>query len=546
MKNSIKKLTVLLIVALPMFSCEDFLEENTRGRISQDDFIFETEDDLRLGVVGLYDVLNDQSLYGFNLGIIGELGTDTYTTGSNNADFEPLDNYTLSDTYNSSANVWAASYKGIARVNYYLDAARRAGIVGTDTIIDQSIKDAYLGEAYCLRALLYFNLVRFFGDIPLATTPSESLSQEFYAAPQEDVYDQIIEDLKFAKNILPIEQNLTGRATKGAAHGLLIKVYLTMAGAPLNKGLSHFKLALAEAEEFVSLSDGGTYPYALLNSYPKVFSEINENNSEIVFDAQSIAGILEGSRWGKWGGYGATPDTRKIIDNAGFGTPRVMKSFYETYSDEDVIRKRWNATDSTYTDNGTFRRQNTVHLYSIAKFRPDPKSFSINGFYSDTETPLNIPILRFDDVLLMAAEAENEVNGPTSKALNYLNRIRSRVGLTGYTGTNFLLLYPSWQFEDAGLDLSDPRDRFREAIFWERGWELCYEGHRRNDLVRWNRLIPTVRNVVRPDHEAINNTLNTNLKVVSNINIKDHHVLFPIPLEELGVSNNKFKQNDNY
>ena len=542
MKNIIRTIAILFVVGFSIVSCESFLEENPQGRISQDTF-FKSENDLKLGVIGLYDILNNASMYGFNIGIVGELGTDTYTTSSNNTLFEPLDNYTLTDTYSGTEEIWEASYRGIARINFYING------VETSELVTEDVENTYLAEAYTLRALLYFNLVRFFGDVPLTIKPAEGLSEVFIRNPKEDVYGQIVKDLIFAKEHLPVQLDLIGRATKGAAHGLLTKVYLTMAGAPLNKGSEYYQLALSEADEFIALSEAGDYPYQLLSSYKKVFAEDNENNAEIIFDAQAVSGPLEGNRWGKWGGYQGNATQRESIDDAAFGNPKVMVSFYKSYANEDETRLRWNVTDSMYRGNGTFGTfgRNNVHLYTAAKFRPDPNSFTINGgTYTANETPRNIPILRYDDILLMAAEAENEVNGPTAKALGYLNQVRNRVKITEYDGTNFVALYPSWQAADAGINLNDPKDRFREVLFWERGWELCYEGHRRNDLVRWNRLVPTVRNVIQPDHEATNNGLNANLKVVSHLNIQDFHVLLPIPAEEIGVFNNDFEQNPGY
>ncbi len=535
-----KKISNFLIITgvfLLLVSCEKFLEENPKGTLSQESF-FKSKKDLELGAIGLYDILNNQAMYGFNLGILGELGTDTYTTNSASNDFEPLDNYTLSSNHQLIEQTWTASYKGLARINFYIDGVKKSGLVAKE------IEDVYLAEAYALRALLYFNLVRLWGAVPLETEPANDLSKIYTRAPIEDVYNQIVKDLVFAKEKLPIKQKQIGRTTAGFAHGLLIKVYLTMAGAPLNKGMSHYQLALKEANDFVSFSDTEKYPYKLLSQYKNVFREINENNTEIIFDAQSIAGDQEGSRWGKWGGYSGPTNA---IDDAGFGTPRVMPSFYTTYTTEDNTRKRWNATDSSYRDNGTFITAGAnIQNYTIAKFRVEPNSFDINGVYVGFSTPLNIPILRYDDVLLMAAEAENEVNGPTPKAYDYLNRVRSRVKITPFNGNNFVALYPNWQATGAGLNLSSRKDAFKEAIFWERGWELCYEGHRRNDLVRWGRLVSTVKNVVRPDYVARNNTFNANLKVVSPVNIKDFHVLYPLPDKELKIANNRFTQNPNY
>ncbi|WP_298238537.1 RagB/SusD family nutrient uptake outer membrane protein [uncultured Algibacter sp.] len=527
------KIYVVLFAFSIIVSCDDFLEEDPKSEISE----FKTEKELELGAIGLYEVLNDNFMYGFNLGILGELGTDTFTTESANLDFEALDRYEISDTYGELLETWRSSYRGIARANFYIDQLEGVNF-------SETVKNAFVAEARGLRALYYFHLVRMFGEIPLETEPAKNLSKIYTRAPVEDIYTQIVADLQFAKSNLPITAESAGRITSGAAHGLLVKVYLTMAGQPLNKGVEYYNLALQEANEFIALADGGTYPYGLLDQYEEVFRETKENNKEIIFDAQTIAGELEGNRWGKWGGYaGNNAGVVNAIDNAGFKQPKVMPSFYESYANEDIIRQRRNATDSSYKTNGTFKTSKKVETFTIAKFRLEPDSFDINGEFVGFQAPLNIPILRFDDVLLMAAEAENEVNGPANAYAN-LNRVRSRVNLTAFDGSNFSSLYPDWQAEDAGINLTDPQDAFREAIFWERAWELCYEGHRRFDLVRWGRLVSTVKNVVRPDFVTKNNGFSDNLKVVSPENIQDFHVLFPIPAIEMNISNNNFGQNN--
>lgn len=533
------KIGVVLTVILSILSCQDFLEEDPQGLLTQDGF-FKSEKNLELGVIGLYDNLNDNNMYGFNIGVVGELGTDTYTTSNRSGnDIENIDDYIITASNNFFNEIWIWSYRLIARCNFYIE-----GVQGS-VVADEPLKAQYMAEARALRALCYFNLVQFFGDVPLSTVPASDLQATFTRDPKEDVYNQIISDLVYAKENLPVRGNYIGRLDKGVAHGLLIKVYLTMAGKPLNLGTEMYQKGLEEAEEFIALADEGTYRYRLLSPYKEVFFENNERNDEIIFDAQALPGNEEGSRWGKWGGYSGN---QNVFDAAGFGAPRQIPSFYATYSSEDNDRRLRNATDSVIKNNGGFRTlgANKVYKYTIAKFRPDLNSFSLNGQYAGFETPRDIPVLRYDDVLLMAAELENEVNGPTARAYEWLNRIRTRAKTTPYDGSNFQSLYPTYQAAPAGIDISNPQDAFREAIFWERAWELAYEGHRRNDLNRWGRLISTVQNIVPPAFEAINNSLNDKFKIISPINIQSYHTLLPIPLEQINITKNDFQQNPGY
>ncbi|WNJ20642.1 RagB/SusD family nutrient uptake outer membrane protein [Pontibacter sp. G13] len=518
-------------------ACNGFLDEAPLGQMSSETF-FETEEDLRFGSTGLYDILNSNNLYGHTISLVGDLGADIWTHNGGFVPFEELDRYSFTSNMNIGNIWWVSNYRGIARCNFYIKGVQNSEFAGT------AVAERYLGEAYFIRALLYFNLVRTYGDVPLDTVGAEDLSQIYTRDATEDVYTAILNDLQRAKEILPVIQAQKGRATRGAAHGLLVKTYLTMAGQPLNKGMSHYQLALQEAISFEDSVVAGAYPYELLDDYPSIFSEINENNAEIVFDVQAIAGPQEGTRWGKWGGWDGPQND---IDFASNGAPKAVPSFYDSYSVEDIIRQNWNILDSFVNANGALKFRTNPTQYSIAKFRPEFNSFEINGEYVSFQSPHNTPILRYDDVLLMLAEAENEVNGPTELAYEMLNRVRERVKITPLTASNFSELYPEYQAEDAGIDLNVEQDRFREAIFWERAWELCYEGHRRFDLIRWGRLVPTVQNLMPTQaYVDLNNAQPVNRQLFSPVNIREHHALFPIPQQEMDVAQNDFVQNEGY
>lgn len=590
----IQKIMVVacLVMVAILASCDDQLELDPVGSLTE----LNEPEEYRLGLIGAYDVLNDNNMYGFNMGILAGLGTDTYTTYSNNQGFELIDRYQILSNNPIVSATYNNTYRGIARANFVASEILKApeyippsddlfelsdttvfingdsilvgeddrltvAVIGTDTLTSllasafeiQTVNE-YLGEAYALRALFHFNLVRLFNNVPLVIEPITDYNTIFTRDPLEDIYAQIVSDLKFAKEVLPPIPAQDGRMSQGAAQGLLAKVYLTMAGYPLQADRVYYDSAYMEAKEFIDLSSGGVYPFGLSPSYAAIFSELNENNEEIIFDAQAVAGSEDGMRWGRWGGFGAGSRNVQQFEDAGQNPPRVLIGFYKSYAEEDLIRRIRNATDTFYNNAGlNVRGETAFQTYTIAKFRVEPNTFSINGQYTPEQSPVNFPILRYADMLLIAAEAANEMNGaPTPEAYNYLNQVRERVKLTPYDGSNFLAIYPNWQATPGTNNTATAYGAFKEAIFWERAWELCYEAHRKFDLVRWNRFRATVANLFgypdggEADQEASENRNNISDVIFSHQNVRDFHQYYPIPLQEMNIQNNNFQQNPGY
>jgi hypothetical protein len=154
--------------------------------------------------------------------------------------------------------------------------------------------------------------------------------------------------------------------------------------------------------------------------------------------------------------------------------------------------------------------------YFVNKFRlPFPENTSEGYPYLEWQSPLNYPVLKFSDVLLLYAEAECRANnGPTNDAYDAINRIRNRAGLNDLT---------------PGLDY----DTFMASLLQERSWELCFEGKRWEDLVRFGKLVETVKGL-------------TSTNPLGAVNIRDHHIFMPIPQIEITLSKNVLEQNDGY
>ncbi|MBA2762244.1 MAG: RagB/SusD family nutrient uptake outer membrane protein, partial [Segetibacter sp.] len=352
-------------------------------------------------------------------------------------------------------------------------------------------KDRYIGEAKFLRALAYFDLVRIFGDVPMITT--NLTVEESYKVGREKtdkVYDEvIIKDLLDADPKLPAKYTGTdiGRATKGAAKSLLGKVYLTR---------KNFANAEAKLKEVTALG------YALLPNFRDLWNyTVNEHHAEYIFDIEYEEAIGEGSSFT----HAFSPSWTALTDLYGIkgGTPSndgaPTPGLFAAFNPADARR----SISVLYgiTVNGVFTPIPTNSIQAA-------KSFSTKYFTpvaSTNDSRANWKVLRYADVLLMYAEALNE-NGKTSEALTFLNMVHTRAGLQPYIG----------------LTQSDAR----EKIYLERRLELFLEGQRWFDLVRTGRALATLQP----------------------LGMKAHMTVFPIPLTQIQIINNKeiFPQNPGY
>jgi hypothetical protein len=310
-----------------------------------------------------------------------------------------------------------------------------------------------------------------------------------------------------------------GRATAGAAKALLAKVYLTKASYPLNIA-SHYQDAVNKAEEVLSSTDGGTgnYGYNLFTNYADVFLPASKNGVEHIFSAQFKSNSL---------GQGNNENPRAILPSIPglTGSYAHMVRYYTNGTDKFYsIYKLFTSADKRR--NVTFVRSfvspsngrkyglpitnSTVANDSTPFFNKwwDPNSTAVTG-----ESAANVPILRYADLLLLHAEAENEANGPTEKAYKSLNRVRNRAGLPSLT---------------PGLT----KDQFREAVYLDRRLEVVYEYQRWFDLIR------------QKDASG-KSTFVANLQKVGKTNAADKHRLYPIPQSELD-NNRLLTQNPGY
>ncbi len=465
-----------LSVLMGMSGCEDFLNQVPVTARSAENF-YRTAGDFQNAVMGTYAIFKNPGLYSngtatASLLWLGEGASDNWDYGQtkNTATlprYEILEfNVSLSNPILSTA--WTGHYIGIGRANAIIEKLPAAEI-------SDALKLRYEGEAKFLRAFFYFNLVRTFGKVQLI---ENSFSDPFAAntIPRSEVsqvYDLIISDLTTAENNLPtaIPAGEAGRASRWAAKALLGKVYLTR---------TQYDLASQKLAEVIA---SGLFNVTA-NSYAEVFSPTTSfvNNKDVILSVQYLSGLVsQGSGlWSSGIPFGA-PGTLFGTTGSGDGFMRPTADLESAYEDGD-LRKDASMLPSYVATNG-----NTINERYMVKYRqPGPQA---------GDSDVDFPILRYADVLLMHAEAVNEL-GQTSAAEPFLNQVRLRAGLAPMEGLN--------------------QGDFRLAVEQERRVELAFEGHRWFDLVRTNRHVEVMSAKGYP--------------------VEDFHKLFPVPQRETDLN----------
>lgn len=481
-------LIAIALLGFSFSSCSDFLEQNPQTDLSENDF-YKTADDILSAVNGVYSSLQEGDIYG-NWYVFGEIPSDNtrnQLSGSVTTQNE-FDQFYINTQNSMIANFWKAAYKVINRTNTVL--GRIDGIE-----INTELANRYKLECKFIRALMYFNLVRVYGDVPLVLKEiSISESYDILREPKENVYNQIIADLKEAQD-LPVSYSTAedGRATQGAAKALLANVYMT-----LHK--------YAEAETILAeIINSGRYsllentPGSLnIDGYKNVFSPVNHNSEEGIFEIQFLkGGYGEGSNYAN--NFAPENSGTNVVAVGGTGGNNIPEmDIYNAYEEGDLRRDF--SMSLGYYDN---RKNNEwVESRYVCKFMDVP--------YQNNDASNNYPVIRYADVILMYAEALNQ-NGKTAEACKYLNMTRRR-GF-GYQTT-----------ETSPVDLqTTDKAQFALMVEQERRVELAFENHRWFDLIRTGRAVEVMRS--------------------KGFSLNETNLICPIPQKQIDV-NPKLTQND--
>ena len=590
---------IAMLVCLNICGCSDFLEEDPKGKLTTDNF-YNSESDARQAINGVYRRLSDSWVTGYN---IKQIPNDLLKRASWD-EASGLSNFTYGSENTYIAGMWQNHYAVIKDCNSVID-----NVTANKEKINNW--ERYVGQAHGIRAFLYFDLVRWFGDVPLVLTDTKSLDGlEVTRTPQKEVFRQIIEDFEYCISHTMDKGDTSkgyqyGRLTKDACHGFLAKVYLWLGSVAqrdgkeiLGNAADNFEKSLEHSSAVIQ---GGRYK--LVDYYPDVFNAKTRDTApdEVLWCVQGLTGDDTGTWTGMMFGIRGNQNLGGSWDN-------ISSSDYHRmmYEPSDSIRRLWNCPRMTIQDDGTLwgwdykmywdtrgdqklseaTENNNWLQWSIGKFRryplADPSSYNYTNFGMDE------PLLRYADVLLMYAEAYNEVNHapgdyrPSSgmdmsgisiqSAYDAVNlvRKRSRIANEGIMHQDVLprklitdyatevdecvpdwkpgaygYIYDgvrtAWEYNRYGDDYT----AFRTEILNERARELVAESTDRwCDLVRRGILVKQMQ-AWRQYNPFISNTEREITTPGAPENIQSRNMLLPVPLSEIDVNKN-LTQNPGY
>ena len=496
--NNILLAIVGLLLAFGLYSCEDkFLDEEENYLIDSEGY-FNSEDDYYLALVGAYDLLQTT----FINNILGEIASDNTLCGGESATdtsgYQQIDDMIHTPVNLQLRNLWNYMFAGIKRCNYFLEFQDKTDFDG---------REAMVAEVRFLRAYYHFELVKWFGGIPVKEYDNALLGQGKRFAPGDEtsiprysadqVYALIESDLIFAVNNLEYSAPQVGRVTKGAAQAVLGKAYLYQ---------DKFSESASVLQDLISNG-----PYQLSSDFEQIFELEGENGVGSVFEVQYTDGEGAGfdcfqcSEGNIAVGYMGIRNHTGPVYDSGFSFNVPVQEAFDAFSPGDVRRDvsildivTWaTATGAEYVEGyehtGFYNR----------KYLPRKGDQNIGD--QNLTNPNNYRSIRFADVLLMAAEALNRGGVDDTQALIYLNQVRERA------------------FGNSNSNISATGSALTDAIWEERRLELMGEGHRFFDLVRTGQAASAIDGFVTDKHEV-----------------------FPIPFEEIQFSNGNWNQNPNY
>ena len=536
--NDMKTLKYIFAVfaAAVLASCS--LDEKSYTNIEQKNYM-KNAGEAENVLLGVYENLTNEHMYGYHLSLYFPLGTDQAKVSGVALDgFRDIPSNMYSTSAVQVQQTWAALYNGIYDANDFIE--RLSIAVANYSSADKNRAAVMMAEARALRALFYFELVRWYGNVILMKSTAESLKHPstFEQSSPAQVYEYIEQDLLYAVKTLPYADEDTYRSSneyrisKAGAIGLLTKVYATWAGYPVCDE-SKWQKAVATAKPLIESGKHGLqedFEQLWKNTSNGVWDPY-ESLLEVSFYSPVISGGDAVGRIGKWNGVQSEQIKTDYIRISAYWT--VVPSFIYNWTNKEPNDKRLSLSYADYTYDADKKKVMVGKGFASA-MKADPSSSerkTFNGrlyvakwdlikyadsYLSDANyTNTNWYLLRYSDVLLLYAEALNELNkAPNDDAYASLNMVRRRAGL------------PNLQ---TGLSY----EAFKQAVRDERSHELCFEGHRRQDLVRWGNYYETIQQTVA-DLNGWHDDANT-YYLVGAYTIKGKHELLPIPQRELDM-----------
>ena len=535
------------ISILSLTSCSDILTEKPVNVYEKDDF-FIREENAEMAVIGVYAGVTGD----YNLWASDDIYYPNRTENDNGQ--SALCHYISTPANQSINSAWKNRYTALNRANYTID-----GIQQMKGYRDNKKLQSLAAEVMFLRALVSFDLVRMWGDVPYTTEYSKNYEDTY--KPRTDrqiIYDQIISDLDYAKKHLVWADNSSSpeRATQGSARALLMRVQLHRAGYSLqmngklerpdeDKRKNYLNTVIEEWEAFQE--EGGNFHgfyEDTENSYEALFKSFSAeklNSKESLFE---IA-YQYPNRKGNFGTMIGVPVGQPVIasseQNSVMGRAANQFQCLPEWNDffEEADQRRqvmvamhtwdWNTEQHTHV-----RREVTNTAY-VGKWR---REWMPLGYDDPNSSNANFCYIRYGEIVLTAAEAYNEL-GNTAKAWELINMIRKRAKATELSLSNYKSLMKAPKVWDLNfIDDSDETGKIRTVLFWERAFELAYEGVRKYGLIRWGIFKETLQLF---GQKTVANQKGIYYPAGNNFQTGKHE-LFPIPEDEMLINyklNNK-------
>ena len=550
--NNIKTIYTRAILLLAVIgittSCSDALELQPETTWPADNF-YKNETEVNIALAGIYSSLSSGQVFGENL-VLMDAGTDESYAFKGWVEDIPTNVYTHDETSREIHDAWRVLYIGINNANNFIKHIDPANFAEEDY-------NRFLGEARFLRGFMYLQLTTWWNEVPLRLNPTVDQSDNHIAVSSlEEVYMQIIEDLTFAAENLPTmweAEYVAGHANSMAAHALIARTYMKAGGYPLQASSLNEKNPFEAAREHLEIviNEGG---HSLNGSYVDLFKGYIQNNFsfqetlfEIVFANGTDLGVGIAGKMGYSNGLLYKPNPRT---GQPYADPEIQPSpMLELTYEEGDLRENWNVPGISAVKNANFPNGKVNELagpmtwgYCIGKFRrwepvyPDSIALSNEQEYplvvletpaplNSTNTGINLPIVRYADVLLMYAESINEIEGPSAEAVAAVDLIRQRAGLE-----------PLGTVKPEAI--AGPEEFFQEIVD-ERMRELCFEGQRKADLIRWNMLeekLEEFNTSVIFDPGYLPNQHGYKLRSYNNFD-PAKHLSLPYPQQEVLINN---------
>ena len=504
-------LAYILGAGLLLSSCAD-LDQTSISSIDKNNF-YQSKEDIETAINGIYEEVTVGGMYGLynNQSIyLNDLQTDYVFAGAqtNSAHIREVANFAIQPTNQFVSAAWQYHYTTINRANVVIDKLNAA------SWLNEQSKQNYINEARFMRALMYFELVRYFGGVPLILHDGEG-----EGAPRntiDEVYEQIVLDFSAAENLPANYTTLDSKASSLAASALLSKVYLVWAQTSSEQGKAnqeaYYQKAIAYADKVISSGK-----YHLFDKFIDNWSVDKKNGPEHIFTVEHDYRLKSN-----------TTGHCTFATNWSNTEPVLLATSDRYYEEMDPNDQR---RDGSWAKRLYNPNTGEDFIFTIPRFRKYIDSLN----YANPATSGNIAgrstntiIIRYAEVLLIKAEAENELNGPTAAAYDAINQIRRRAYWSPYNN------YQNQPTDGTELELTGlTKESFREALRHERWNEFILEGQRWYDLTRWHILVKHVKE----------NTPATQPLKIQNVSKRNYYL--PLPQDQIQLNPN-LEQNWGY